>query len=109
MSEPDHYFAVEVDLDAVAGPCVRASGELDAYTSLDLRRAIEGVASAEAGVVRVDMSGVSFMDSFGLSTLLALARTLEGQGSQLVIIDPSDKVWKVIEMTGTDNRLEIRR
>ena len=60
---------------------IEVQGEVDLYTSPRMREAIVRTASARTPMVVVDLSGVSYMDSSGVATLvegLQLSRTYGG-------------------------------
>lgn len=62
-------FEVSIDEHAEAYSVVSVRGEVDLHTAPKVRDAIERAGKA-AGVVVVDMSGISFMDSTALSTFM---------------------------------------
>jgi len=49
---------------------IEVQGEVDLYTSPRMREAIVQTASAKAPTVVVDLSGVGYMDSSGVATLV---------------------------------------
>jgi anti-sigma B factor antagonist len=60
---------------------IEVRGEVDLYTSPRMREAIVQTASARTAMVVVDLSGVSYMDSSGVATLvegLQLSRNYGG-------------------------------
>lgn len=60
---------------------IEVRGEVDLYTSPRMREAIVRTASARTAMVVVDLSGVSYMDSSGVATLvegLQLSRNYGG-------------------------------
>lgn len=86
---------------------LRLAGELDMATAGDLLVALrERHAEPE---VTVDFSGVTFMDSSGLRTLLDAAKDREGDGA-IVILDPAPQVRRVLDISLPDGApgLEVR-
>ncbi|SDC30145.1 STAS domain-containing protein [Actinokineospora iranica] len=80
---------------------VSVTGEVDLATAPDLERALEtALSQPEATGVRVDLSGVEFMDSAGLRVLVAARRNAETAGQSLVLHAPHDRVRRIIEITG---------
>jgi anti-sigma B factor antagonist len=91
-------FAVEVDAehDPVV-VCVR--GELDMSTAPDLAKALADAAPAASTVV-VDLSGVSFLDSSAIGTLVTAGRARSEAGGRLQVGPRSTIVDRVLEITG---------
>lgn len=85
---------------------VTVEGELDVHTAPQLSAALEGVYGVGRSVV-IDLSGVPFMDSTGLSVFVtALKRTKEANGRLgLVVTEPA--VLKVFTITGLDTVLAV--
>ena len=87
------------------GVVVYALGELDAASSVRLRRLLTDLIRLRTQRIVVDMSGVRFMDSSGLGALLANRVAAEGIGLTFGIANPSAQVARVLEITGTYDRL----
>ncbi len=94
-------FNVAVGRDAPDGAVsVRVTGEIDMSTAPNLRRALlDAVAQASADVV-VDLSGVGFLDSTGLSALVAARNRGIEAGVEIVLESPPLRVMEVLEMSG---------
>jgi anti-sigma B factor antagonist len=84
---------------------VRALGELDAASSVRLRRLLADLIRLRTNAITVDMSGVEFMDSSGLGALLANRVAADGLGVGFGLVNPSRQVARVLEITGTYDRL----
>jgi anti-anti-sigma factor len=88
-------------LEIVKGPSPRALalvGELDASTAHYLADAL-AAQHEERGDVRLDLSRLVFLDSVGLSALIATARRLGG-GDQLVLVSPQETVRRTLQISG---------
>ncbi len=82
-------------------------GEVDVYTSPQLKQDI--VALAEGGVKRliVNLSQVEYLDSTGLGVLIGgLKRLREHEGS-LVLVGPGMRILRIFEITGLDKIFDI--
>jgi anti-anti-sigma factor len=55
----------------------------------------------------IDMSGVTFIDSYGLDVLVRHRRQLD-ESTALVIENPSDHLRRLLEITALDGLFEIR-
>jgi len=92
---PQLTVAVE---DQPTGPVVRLIGELDAATADDVDAV--AIAGTAGGVVRLELTGLSFVDSAGLRSLLALRQRATEAGLRLIAPDPSPIVVRLLEVTG---------
>lgn len=50
--------------------------------------------------VCLDLAGVGFLDSSGISALLSCRRLAEREGRQLLIVDARDNVRRILDLTG---------
>lgn len=88
------------------GVCIAVTGELDIRTAPDLRTAAMQGAAERPGTVEIDLSGVSFMDSSGLGTLVSIKRDLEEAQSTLVLSSVPSKVMRILQLTRMDSLFE---
>ncbi|HEY0519790.1 MAG TPA: STAS domain-containing protein [Ilumatobacteraceae bacterium] len=90
---------LHVDVSGLNGTIVLAvHGEIDAASAPLLESAFEDLTGGAP--VLVDMSGVSFMDSSGLHTLLTQTLRIREDDGTIHICNPSDAVQRVVELTG---------
>ena len=83
---------------------VTVSGELDLDTMGELNAALavdDGLATTV-----VDLRGLTFIDSSGVSGVLAAARRARDAGSRLVCVPGSAQIQRVFALTGVDTALE---
>jgi anti-sigma B factor antagonist len=66
--------------------------------SIDLKFT-SGVATGVSGVV-VDLSGVSFLASLGIRTLISPAKALKARGGKMVLLNPQPLVLEVLKVSG---------
>jgi anti-anti-sigma factor len=87
----------------------RLTGELDISVAESTGRKIaEAVPSSARGVV-VDMSGLDFMDSSGVSMLFALARQVGSHRQQLCVVAPTGRpVSRVLQIVEFDRAAPVR-
>lgn len=80
----------------------RLSGELDLDRADDVRDDLARVATTEPGCrfLRVDVSGLDFLDSYGLGALVSARNSAAAAGVTLTLAEPSPPVRKAIEVTG---------
>src|SRR5437773_813184 len=84
------------------------TGDLDLDSSADLLAAVVGELDAGATEVVVDLGGLDFMDSSGLGTLVGCWRRAKDARADLTVVDPSEDVRTILEITGLDQILPIR-
>src|ERR1700755_266888 len=77
------------------------TGELDLDRADEVRDAL-AAASATDGCVylRVDVSGLDFIDSYGLGALVSARNSAAAKGVTMTLAEPSPPVRKAIEVTG---------
>ena len=98
---PEFEVTVSTD-DGVRVVAVR--GELD----LDTIGELSEVLAADDGPVTtvVDLRGLTFIDSSGVSGVMSAARRARDAGARLVCVPGSPQIRRVFELTGVDTVLE---
>lgn len=76
------------------------AGELDMSTVPDFRAAVEKALVDAPPRIVVDLSGVTFCDSQGLGTMVALSRKTRMADSVLVLTNPGEFLSRVLDITG---------
>jgi anti-sigma B factor antagonist len=76
---------------------VRPDGEIDLSTVPILRRALAEAVALGRHVI-VDLSGVTFIDSTGFREFLAHRRVCRENDRFMVLVNPKDRVRRVINM-----------
>ncbi|MDX9972117.1 MAG: STAS domain-containing protein [FCB group bacterium] len=87
---------------------VSVHGEVDLYSSPELREVLTGNLPSGVGSVCVDLSGVPYMDSSGVATLVEGLRAAKAASVTFVVVAPSAQVRKVLELSRLDSVFEIR-
>ncbi len=82
-------------------------GELDVASTEGLQRELVGLIDVGAPPLIIDLSQVTFCDSWGLSTILAAWQRAEDREISLALVAPRPRVLLVMEITGTDQYLPI--
>ena len=77
------------------------SGDLDARGAGEIDLQFQAIAASRSKVV-VDLSQVGFLASIGIRTLIQAAKANAGKGGRLVLLDPTEAVWKVVVTCGAD-------
>ena len=79
-------------------PVLGVSGEVDLATAPALQTAMLAMMGRGSSRLIVDMSDVTFMDSSGLSALLA-ARDAGGEGCELILVVAPGMVRRLLDTT----------
>ena len=78
---------------------VHVDGDIDVATSDLLRADISQLVDSGPNLI-LDLNEVSFMDTVGISALLATRTAVMEHGGTLAVRNPSSTVRQVLEMTG---------
>ena len=81
-----------------------ARGELDLVAAPRLRDQVLALAAPDI-TIRIDLSGVTFLDSSGLGTILGLLSDADRDGWRLRIASPSPPVQRVMTIAGLDGHI----
>jgi len=87
------FLTVTGDLDAEGAPVLRLAGQ-QALTDF-------------TGTLRVDLSGVEFMDSMGVSALVSIRNDCVATRHTLILENPRPQVRRVLEVTGLTQAFQI--
>jgi anti-anti-sigma factor len=83
----------------MATETVTLKGELDFETAFEVEMRLEQAIEA-ADTVVVDLSGLDFIDSTGIRTLLEAMRTAEREGTKLELRPGKPEVQRIFEVSG---------
>jgi anti-sigma B factor antagonist len=83
---------------------LRLEGDLDAYSAPDVRSQLHGLIeqSGTGGVLVVDLTRVTFMDSSILGALVGALRRIRERDGELRLVYPPQPVKRIFELTGLD-------
>jgi anti-sigma B factor antagonist len=86
-----------------AGPCLlTVAGDLDYHTAGRLRGALEELPLDEAAGVIIELSGLTYCDSTGISVLVTAYRRARAAGRALVLAGLNPDITRVFRVTGLD-------
>lgn len=78
------------------------AGEVDVSTREQFRAALGELLGA-LGDVRLDLQGVPFMDTRGVTLVVHTAKRLDEEGGRLIVHDPPDSLTRIFETLWIDN------
>jgi anti-sigma B factor antagonist len=83
------------------------SGELDLGSAPELDRELREIAQTNPERLILDLSGLSFMDSTGLASIVEAQRVAQADGHELVLRHPTRQVQRLFELTGLTDRFKF--
>jgi anti-anti-sigma factor len=104
---PGDQFGATVDVEQ-RGPAVvlRVAGELDLATTPVLSRACATALRSAPPVLVIDLSGVTFLASVGMSVIVA-THDAGGEHTSVRVVSGSRQTMRPIQVTGLDSLLSI--
>lgn len=79
---------------------ITATGDIAIESAEELSHAIEQEIEAGHPVIILDLTGVSFIDSSGISAIVANVPRLKGKSAKLLLAGCNDAIRKVFELVG---------
>lgn len=89
------------------GESVAMQGRITVENSGEMRTALANALRTKPATVSVDLSGVSYMDTSGLATLVEAARIAREQGTRLILGGIHDQPRYFFEITHLDRLFDI--
>jgi anti-sigma B factor antagonist len=99
-------FRVEVQNEGRA-VIVAVAGELDLASSPTLEQELERVWDGSPERLIIDLRGLEFMDSTGLSIIVGAQQRLAEDGQTLSLVRGSAQVQRLLDLTGVSERLRL--
>jgi anti-sigma B factor antagonist len=102
-------MALDIELEELSDQTViSVAGDVDLYTSPDLRKAVLKAIPKAAGRVALDLSGVNYIDSSGVATLVEGMRSARKHDKVFLLVAPSAAVTQVLELAKLDSVFEVQ-
>jgi len=79
---------------------VRPAGKLDTLSAKTFETYLKNLVDQKAGTLLVDMSEVDYVTSFGLRSLLIIAKQLAPSGDKLILFQVNPSVIDVLKISG---------
>lgn len=90
------------------GTVIIVEGDVDLYSSPELRSAVLDAVPRAAAGVEVHLGGVTYMDSSGVATLVEGLRSAKGHDIPFTLLEPSTAVMKVLELARLDSIFKVK-
>lgn len=98
------HFSVATESDGIG--TVTVTGDVDLLTAPRLAKAVQQV-QGQGQAVLLDLGGVDFLGSAGLSVLVEAARRADDSDGRLAVLVTRHAVRRAIEVTGLDAALHL--
>ncbi|MEU1037908.1 STAS domain-containing protein [Streptomyces sp. NPDC005551] len=86
---------------------VTVAGDVDLHTAPTLRAYVRGLVQEGTPHLVLDLPGVDFVDSTGLSTFITLLLETEKAGGSLRLADVPDRLMRMVTITGISALLPV--
>lgn len=98
----------QIDSDERPGEArVSVSGELDLSAAPRLARAADKVLEGGPRRLLLDLSGLRFIDSSGLRTIIVLHQRASQEGWALEVVRPPKHLMTIFQISGMDDHLHF--
>jgi len=78
------------------------TGDLDVVGAPELRQAVLREVAEQSRNLVIDLSGLDFIDSFGLGVVVGALKRVRQRGGELAIICPVPRIRRVFELCDLD-------
>jgi anti-sigma B factor antagonist len=79
---------------------IRISGFLDAHTVVSFEKSMDELIQREHTKFLMDLGDLNYISSAGIGALMVLLQQLRRRQGDMVILQPSPKVYKILELLG---------
>ncbi|MCM2425035.1 STAS domain-containing protein [Streptomyces sp. RKAG337] len=93
--------------DAATGPVLEITGDLDYATAPELRTALGNLSLKAGELLVLDLAGLEFCDSSGITTLLAARNLAMEQSSGIALAAVPANTARILRIVGLDRVFTI--
>ena len=93
-------FSVNINKVENDMPAVEVRGEIDVYTSPDLRKALEEATHDNVSDFILDLEHVQYMDSTGLGTIAYTAQHIQERNGTVYVVCKKPQIKKIFDVSG---------
>jgi len=87
---------------------VIVAGELDTSNVAQLYEELADLTREGVRHIAINLSELEFVDSTGLSALIAVHKRAEAMGGELILLSPNRDIRRLFEVTGIDTYFNLR-
>lgn len=100
---------MDIPIERNDGTLVAApAGRIDGFNAQEFHQSLTGAISGDDTAVLVDMSGLNYISSAGLRSILMIAKALWQRKARFMLCSLSGSISEVFKMSGFDKIIEIR-
>ncbi len=107
MEDDGFSMSVERAADHEDVVVVEVGGDVDLKTAPELEHELVRAAESGAGLVLVDLTDCTFIDSSALNALVHGKAAADAAEARLVVVCPSENLIRVLRIAGLDRMLEL--
>lgn len=100
-------MAAGLSVESQANGVVVVAGELSLAEAPILERHLSDLLAKASSAVVVDLAGVEFIDSTGLSVLVRAQQQASDRGIEFGVQNPRAQAHRLLSLTGLEERLTI--
>ncbi|MGW0971727.1 STAS domain-containing protein [Streptomyces sp. NPDC002516] len=93
--------------DAATGPVLEITGDLDYETAPDLRKSLDNLTLTGGQLLVLDLAGLEFCDSSGITTLLAARNLAAELGGDMALAAVPANTARILSIIGLDRVFSI--
>ncbi len=97
----------EIRKDEPQHALVLLAGELDTSNVAQLYEELADLTREGVRRIAIDLAELEFVDSTGLSALIAAHKRAEALGGELILLSPNRDIRRLFEVTGIDTYFNI--
>lgn len=105
---PPDLVSIDVAGSATSGVVLTVAGEVDSSTAPSLRAVVDSAFADRVPTLTVDLDGVTFLDSAGLSVLAGAHRRAVEDGVLLRVLASTRAVVRPLQITGLYDLLAVQ-
>ncbi|MFG3149741.1 STAS domain-containing protein [Streptomyces sp. NPDC048243] len=88
--------------EAATGPVLEIAGDLDYASAPELRDSLDGLALADGQLLILDLAGLDYCDSSGLTALLAARNLAAERSAHIALASVPADTMRILSLTGLD-------
>ncbi|MCX4751030.1 STAS domain-containing protein [Kitasatospora sp. NBC_01287] len=93
--------------DAATGPVLEITGDLDHHTAPQLRQAVDALTLTGSRLLVLDLGGLDFCDSSGITALLAARNIAAERGADIALAAVPANPARILRIVGLDQVFTI--
>lgn len=107
MNNKPFQVVIRRNINEMGGVVVEVAGYLDAHTVVGFEEQMNSLIEAGASRIVVDLEQLNYISSAGIGVLIGLVQRLRRSEGDLVLVRPSSKVYKILDLLGFTDIFKI--